>query len=323
MKKPMVSVIIPVYNMIEYLDDCVESVLAQTYGKLEIWLVDDGSTDGSGRLCDTYAAGDARIRVIHRTNGGLSAARNTGLDAMKGDYVVFVDADDYVRKDYVQMLLRCALRDGTDLVIGSHCKVSGNVAPTHRTPPRAHRILAGKQLQVWMLSGRLSMYAHGKLYKAALFEKIRFPEGKLFEDVPTLWQVLAQTEQASWLDVPLYYYRQHPNSIVNADFTPARMDQLYAAEEIYREVKRDPVLRLPAASRCFFSAADNFTLVTKAYPRERRYLWLRICAYRRLVLQDTTARASLKCMALLSYGSPYLVRLVGKGYKRYQQLRRG
>lgn len=320
MQEPLVSVIIPIYNVEQYLAYCMESVLAQTYKMLEIVLVDDGSTDKSGEMCDCYQKQDDRVRVIHKKNGGLSSARNAGIKIMTGEYVVFIDSDDYVSTSYVEILMDYAKKDQADLVISSYEKVIGNCAYEGIVKFDIHRTFNSDSLQYGMLARKIPMYACGKLYKAMLFNAVQFPEGKLYEDVPTSWEISKCIERATYINAKLYFYRQRPDSIVNAEFHCGRMEQLYAAERILEEVKGSERFSIIAASRCFFCAADNYALVTKDYCEEKLYLRDSLIKYRGAVLKDSTSGISLKVMAIATYISPVLVRLMGKGYKIYNQM---
>ena len=337
-KPPLVSVIVPVYNVEQYLEYCLNSILYQTYKKLEIILIDDASTDGSGRICDRYAAKDQRVRVIHRENAGLSAARNAGIEVMNGEWVTFVDSDDYIRCDMIEKMVMIALKDGSDIALVLHKKTALNLefrrsgikesdqnhdkSGKKRGEGIRRKKYDRRSFQLDILSGKLAMYSHGKLYKSSLFESIRFPEGKLYEDVPTTWAVSKIINKASFLGEELYFYRQRIGSIVNAPFKPGRMDQVYAAEAIYEEVKGDEELEPIAASRCFFSAADNYSLVTKEFPKEAGYLKDAIKKYRKGVLRDKRAGKNLKLMAMVAGMGPAPVRLLGKMYKKKQSLSR-
>ena len=321
MQNSLVSVIIPVYNVEKYFAYCMESVLRQTYRNLEIILVDDGSTDGSGRMCDEYAQLDTRVKVIHKKNEGPSVARNVALEQMRGEYIVFVDSDDYVRLDYVEILLTYAVKDGSDMVFGNYMKIVGDLPYSQIMPPKKHLIYSREDLKLFVISRKIPMYADCKLYKAVLFEKIRFPVGKLYEEIPTIWNVLKIVQQATYVDTALYFYRQHAGSIVNTRFNKQRMDLVYATEQLYSEVKEEPILGKAAAARCFFSVADNYTLITRDFPREKKYLEKGIRKYRKAVLQDPYSAASLKLMAMISYISPKLVRIAGRCYKQYHWMR--
>lgn len=321
MQYPLVSVIVPVYNVEQYFSYCMASILEQSYKNLEIILVDDESTDSSGAMCDAYARQDSRVKVIHKRNGGLSSARNAGIENMTGKYVVFIDSDDYIRVDHVQLLLKYAQKDNSDLVIASYAKVAGDQVYNKITKPDKHIIFNRNEIQYEMLSRKVPMYAVAKLYKAELFRDIRFPEGKLYEDIPTSWGVSKLVDRVTYIDIPIYYYRQRLGSIVNTKFQKGRMDQVYAVEDIYHEVRGDKCLCRVAASRCFFCMADNYSLVTKDFPEERCYLRDGLKQYKHDVIKDKSASISLKLMALVAYISPECVRLLGKCYKKYNKVR--
>ena len=217
----LVSIIVPVYNVLPYLDKCIKSLLAQTYSNLQIILIDDGSTDGSGEKCDSYALEDSRITVLHKENAGPSDARNAGLEIVNGEYLTFVDSDDEVLPQYIEKLLTFATDENLDLVIASYAKVAEN-ATTHlfhyaeNIQPDSRVVLNQEETMLRMLYRQdLSMYSHGKLYRSSLFKTIRFPYGKLFEDVTTTWEVIKNVQQVGYLNTILYMYRQREGNIVH------------------------------------------------------------------------------------------------------------
>ena len=320
--EPLVSVIVPAYNTEAYLRYCIESIRTQSYQKLEMILIDDGSTDGSPRICDEYGIKDSRVRVIHKENGGLSAARNTGLDVMKGEWVTFVDSDDYLHREMIEIMIGTALKDKSDMVHVLHKKTKLELPFDYDDDQKGKpgktvesQTLNKEEYKLGILSGKLAMYSHGKLYKAGLFRNIRFPEGKLYEDVPTTWAVSKIIDRASVVERRLYFYRMRSGSIVNEDFKPSRMDQVYAAEAIYEEVKDDPILSYIAGSRCFFSHADNYSMVCPEFSEEKAYLEKGLKRFRGDVLKDKRAKKSLKLMAVMAYVNLGLVRAAGKMYK--------
>lgn len=315
-KKPLISVIIPVYNVFPYLKPCVESVLKQTYSNLEIILVDDGSTDQSGALCDEFAETDQRIRVLHCENGGLSVARNRGLEIMTGEYVAFVDSDDFITEEYLQILYDRLLQDDTDMAVAGYQKFSDGKMPAMNDDSQKHWLYNQEQMKELMLSRKLPMYTHGKLYRAELFKDIRFPIGKLYEDFIIAWEILKIITAVSVVNKKMYFYRQRKGSIVNVIFKPNRMDLVYFAEKIFDETANEPKLHVIAGSRCFFSVADNYALETGQYPEIEKELCRKITKYRSYVLKDEMAGMALKVLAVISYVSPVLVKWFGKIYKR-------
>lgn len=214
----LVSVIIPVFNVRSYLVEALDSVLQQTYENLEIIIIDDGSTDGSGEICDEYAAKDTRVLVIHQENRGLSAARNAGLDKMSGEKVVFLDSDDAYHPDYVQMMMDAMIREQTDLVICRYTvhyttermkigdnKITGpSLAPGMYDRAGALRAFvdAGNDSSVW-----------NRLYSRNLWKDIRFPNGNVCEDLDTTYRIIDLCRTVYVVDQPLYLYRKRPGSI--------------------------------------------------------------------------------------------------------------
>jgi glycosyltransferase involved in cell wall biosynthesis len=225
----MVSLIVPVYNIKEYLPDCIQSLLQQTYPQLQILLVDDGSTDGSGALCDGFT--DPRIQVIHKKNGGLSSARNAGLDAATGQWVMFVDGDDYLAADAVERLLAAAT-PGTDMVQFAYREV-----PDANWKPESQVTETQVQTQVTDFFRRL--YALGgigasactKLFARSLFASLRFREGILHEDEELMTRLLPLCRQVVYTQLVLYGYRMRPGSIVHSRFKPGRLDVFPIMEE--------------------------------------------------------------------------------------------
>lgn len=210
-----ISVIVPVYNVEEYLARCVDSVLAQTYENLEVILVDDGATDTSGAICDAYATKDSRVKVIHKENGGLSSARNTGLEAATGDCIAFADSDDWIEPDAYAHLLGLMEKHQVKLVCGGRYDVSGKTGQrTVGLCPRREEVISGEEL-----AGRIFLWdgcdssACDKLYHRSLLENFRYPEGKVCEDVPVTYKIVLQADRVAMSDKPFYNYYHRPGSI--------------------------------------------------------------------------------------------------------------
>ncbi len=211
----LVSIIVPVYNVEEYLGRCVDSLLTQTYQNLQIILVDDGAKDGSGAICDAYAAKDPRVQVIHKENGGLSSARNAGIDAAQGAFLEFVDSDDWIEPDAVESLLRVAQAHQTELVVGGRWDVKEKTG--EKRPglcPVRQEVVSGEELV-----RRIFCWEHcdssacDKLFARRLFRKIRFPEGVVCEDVPIMYQIVLDAGRAAMLNKPIYNYYHRSGSI--------------------------------------------------------------------------------------------------------------
>ena len=224
----LVSVVVPVYNVAGYVADCLESLRRQTYENIEVIVVDDGSVDGSGEICSRFAATDARFRVIHQSNGGLSSARNTGLDAVRGEYISFVDSDDVVSPVFIEVLLalrtdiaQCIFATEVDGLACCSEMHGGVIAMSGREACHAQLLdSTGNATVVW-----------NKLYKASLFNGIRFPVGKQHEDEFVTHRVLWSAASFSSVSQPLYFYRQRSNSIMGSGFNAGTQDAFEALEQ--------------------------------------------------------------------------------------------
>lgn len=214
-QSPLVSVIVPVYNTAEYLPDCVESVLHQTYPTLEVLLVDDGSTDSSGSRCDAYALSDPRVRVVHQDNAGLSEARNTGLKHASGQWVMFLDSDDWIDPDCLAVLIDLVREEKAHVALCGTARVSEPVEAEASAGPVETLVLSGDDflrnptpyLPVHPVS------ACAKLIRRELLEGVRFPPGRLHEDVFVTHVILHRARRVALTRRALHFYRQRPGSI--------------------------------------------------------------------------------------------------------------
>ena len=219
-KQALITVIIPVYNVEPYIRRCLDSVISQTYTDLEILLVDDGSTDLSGTICDEYAISDERIKVIHKENGGLSDARNVAIEQMKGTYVTFIDSDDWVSPRYVELMYRAIIKYGSDVVFCDHIRGSDPQYsfPTSE-PVHAVTYSSEESLSRWHGEYKdIETFAWGKLYKRELFldHDIRYPKGYYYEDTIVTHRLCAYANTVTYISPKLYYYYQRSGSIMNS-----------------------------------------------------------------------------------------------------------
>lgn len=219
--KALVSVIVPVYNVEAYMDRCVSSLCGQSYDKIEIALVDDGSTDSSGAKCDAWAAKDSRIRVIHKKNGGLSDARNVGIAASSGEYIAFIDGDDYVAPTYCEKLYEALLRNDADMALCNLCYVweDGTLRP-YMTPCHEKKVVTRKEgLHALLCESNLTFgIVWNKVYKRDLFMKeppLQFALGRYYEDEYINYQLLDRAEKIAIVPDALYYYVQREGSIIH------------------------------------------------------------------------------------------------------------
>ena len=228
MNEPLISVIVPVYNVERSLDRCVRSITEQTYRHLEIILVDDGSPDECPRMCDEWAGRDDRIRVVHKPNGGLSDARNAGLNAMHGDFVAFVDSDDYVEPDYVGRL-HAGIADADMSVCSIICEDSDGKVRQGSEPivEKQDAVSSEEYLRRALLDWRL-VVAWNKLYAASIWNQLRFPVGRIHEDEYVLHQVVGRCKNINVLLDGLYHYVSTDSSITHSGFSIRNLDRLEA-----------------------------------------------------------------------------------------------
>ncbi len=236
MKNDLVSVIIPVYNVDKYLTQCIDSVINQTYKNIEIILIDDGSTDESGKICDEYKKIDDRIIVIHKSNGGLSSARNEGIEKSRGEYIQFIDSDDYIDTDTIEIMYNVICKYNADVISYSHyilnnehkiCNCTGEIK-------QIDKIEAIKEI---MLDDKIRNYSWEKLWKRRLFNNIKYPLGKKFEDLRTTPLVFEKAEKIVVYDIPKYYYRQRSDSIMGQQSNQLRIEYIKAVCEMNKYLK--------------------------------------------------------------------------------------
>lgn len=224
----LVSVVVPVYGIELYIHKCVESILTQSYKKLEVILVDDGSPDACPKICDEYLEKDTRVRVIHKKNGGLSDARNAGLAMATGEYIAFIDGDDWVEDNYVETLLGVTLEEAADIGVCGYYEAYGNGVKIDYLP--RSRALSGINAAKDLLTrpDSYKVVTWNKLYKTDLFKGngIIFPKGKIHEDNYTTYKLFACASKIMYIDTPLYYYIQRADSIMGRTFNEKRLDVL-------------------------------------------------------------------------------------------------
>ncbi|WP_270312668.1 glycosyltransferase family 2 protein [Ligilactobacillus agilis] len=275
MSQPLVSVIIPVYNVEKYLRRCLDSVLKQTYRQLEIILVDDGSTDSSGKIVDEYAKKDARIVVIHQENGGLSNARNHGIDIATGEYLTFIDSDDYVVEDYVEYLYNLLARNDFKAKLAL-CSLKTIFTQTDGFIDAGNgtvQTLSGKKaIEMMCYHDLVDTCAYAKLAKKELYDHVRFPEGKLFEDIATTYLLFDQCDIVECGFVAKYFYMIRGDSIVTSGFKPGKLDLLAMTDKMAEYVNQKyPELKAATLRRQVYARFStlNQMLTVKDYIQER------------------------------------------------------
>ena len=265
---PLVSVIIPVYKVEKYLAECVDSVLNQTYRNLEIILVDDGSPDACGAMCDAYAAQDDRVRVIHRPNGGLSVARNAGLEVMTGEWVLFVDSDDWVDLDTLETLLN-RKDERADIIEFGY---SYSFVDREEEQLYFADILCGSRQALGLLvEGQKPMgLAWDKLYRASVIKNLRFIEGRYYEDAPFVIEALWQCNCFQYLPHACYHYRREREGQITYDFSPSRVEHMYLnIEDLLDKYADEPELKLYLSTWYVTKAKADFFFMYFKSKKER------------------------------------------------------
>lgn len=238
MEQKLISVIVPIYNVEKYLSKCIDSILNQTYINIEILLIDDGSTDNCGSICEKYKIKDSRIKVIHKANGGLSNARNYGLDNSKGSYICFVDSDDYLEPTYLE-----ELKNNIDYYESDISICNFNYHNYNRITTSSYKILSfcseGKEKYVNLQNefGGLTVIAWNKLYKREIFNNIRYPDGKIFEDSYIICDLLDNAQKISYILKPLYNYVCRKESIANS-FTLNHFNKIDSYDKIIESITK-------------------------------------------------------------------------------------
>ncbi|MBE5758076.1 MAG: glycosyltransferase [Clostridiales bacterium] len=250
MKK--ISVIIPVYKVEKYLSNCLNSVIKQTYKNLEIIVVDDGSPDQCPQICDEYAERDSRIKVIHKKNGGLSSARNAGIDVATGDYLMFVDSDDTLNEHMCEILINQLIEKDADIAMSSFRNVYENkVFNKDINLKKIKSIFITQKDDVFdlLFNKRIPMImlAWGKLYKKELFDNIRYPDGKIHEDEFIIHELLNDCNKFVFVNLPLYNYLIRNTSITGECFTERRLDCVEAKQNRVEFIKKNRNLFLDKA----------------------------------------------------------------------------
>lgn len=228
METPMISVIVPVYNVEQYLERCVRSVMAQTFQDLEILLIDDGSTDTSGALCDRLAGEDTRIRVIHRDNGGLSSARNTGIENAAGSYICFVDSDDFISPEMLRVLYRLVTENQADFSVCGICDCYESREVPHSTGIREFTETGIEALRDTLEGREMTASMCSKLIRADLCKDLRFRVGRTYEDAFITPDLMLRANRVAATTQSLYYYWHRQGSITTKPFSQHNMDVIDA-----------------------------------------------------------------------------------------------
>ncbi len=318
---PLISLIIPAYNVEKYLDNCLGSVTAQTYGNLEIILVDDGSKDTSGAICDRWAERDDRIQVIHKKNGGLSSARNAGLDRAKGEFIMFVDGDDLLHRQICEQLYQCLSSAGADIAICNPAHIFDTAQIPYTVSEQRQVMSAPEAIREMWYQHSFLPSAWGKLYRSRILENIRFAEGCLYEDIDLMHELFWQADRIVYNPSALYGYVHRENSITTWGFSLRDAYILDVADKILAFAGEKDKSLLPAAQSYSMVAAlrvelnaANTAELEATHARARQLLQ----KYGRTVLKDKNIRRKNRLALLMYFYFRPLMPMVYKHVNRWK-----
>ncbi|MBP5633740.1 glycosyltransferase [Candidatus Saccharibacteria bacterium] len=318
-RQPLITVAVAVYNIEKYVGKCIDSIISQKYRNLEIILVNDGSTDKSGLVCDEYAKKDKRIAVIHQKNGGLSSARNAGIKAAKGEYIAFVDGDDYVDENYISALYDAITEKKADIAIAGHTIIYPNKSIEKKSSESL--LLAPEDaLREILYDRNIDISSWGKLYKKELFANISFPDGQLFEDSATTYKLFIAAKQIVVIPESHYSYFIREGSITNTGFSRKKLDLLKSTKDMADDiVALYPDLKQAAERRLMWAHLSTLAVMasSKNVPAsDRKMVFSYIRANRASVLKDPNIQKRDRMSLYISYFGYRFFKLFWNAYKR-------
>lgn len=273
----VISIIIPIYNAKLYLAHCIDSILQQTFCDYEVLLIDDGSTDGSSKICDEYALIDTRVKVIHKENGGSASARNVGLMNVSGEYIVFVDADDCLHKEYLRLLYEKICSSGADIVQCNYCIVEDYSKLDTTQEEHSENIYSNIEFLDKFCDSKdylKIVVLWNKIYKKALFEDLFFPEGKGVDDDYLICQILYRAKKIITISDTLYYYYMSPGSQMRSAPSLKRLDGIDAVKSqlAFLEEVNEMHLYNKLLYRYYAVVIDGYYYALKHFPNEKELI---------------------------------------------------
>lgn len=305
MDEILVSVVIPIYNVEIYLRQCVDSVRSQTYRNIEIILVDDGSPDYCPAICDEYEKLDPRVRVVHKANGGLSDARNAGTAIARGEYIAYVDSDDWITPDYIEVLMRLIVANHAEMAVCGAKRAMTRDATMLKRKSKTYVLTGMETLEKMLYQNGIDTGAWARMTKTSVVRRYPFPKGKLFEDLGTTYKYLSDCQHVVLTDKKLYFYYQNPTSITRSAFNAKRLDIISIIDELATQVlQKYPAMESAVMSRKFSAysyALRQLSGRTSDYEQLQTHLWKFIKDYRWMMLLDKNARVKNRLAALAAY----------------------
>lgn len=307
-EQPLISVIVPCYNVEKYLNKCVDSILKQTYSNFELLLVDDGSLDKTSDICDYYGQVDNRVKVLHKANGGQSDARNSALDIMQGEYVTFVDSDDWIDEDYLDVLYNMMKKNECDISIASLREVysSGKIIERYSKKEVNKVFSPYEAIENMFYQEMYDTWPCVKLYSKKVFANIRFPKGLFFEDLSCVYQLLLNATKIVYTSRAIYSYYIRTNSTEGSPFSEKKY---YDTLTVYSQIINDDrlfIIRKAVECR-MFSFLFRLYLSMPEQDERRNYLWKVLSMIRFNVLFNSKGRKKARVAAFLSYMGPKMM----------------
>ena len=302
----LISVIVPVYKTKDYLCETIDCILNQTYSNLEIILVDDGSPDICGEICDSYAKADPRIKVIHKENGGLSSARNAGLKNSCGEFISFIDSDDLICEDYYEYLMLMACIYHADIAVCSVCDFKDGKQPEYEIGTDYFRTMISKEsaFEQFLYQRNIRTGVIGKLFKRdSLFsEELVFKEGIYYEDAWPMYRALLKAQKIAWGSAVKFGYRHRKSAQSKQRFTLKEMTGVTEWDRIYEDIEKNyPAMCKAAASRLLSANFHILLMIPKGEnQKERLKCWDNIKRFRKIVISDGNARKKARIAAFIS-----------------------
>ncbi len=315
-KENLITIIIPVYKVEKYINKCIDSIINQTYRNIEIILVDDGSPDNCGKICDDYAKNDERIKVIHKKNGGLSDARNIGLKNSNGKYVLFVDSDDYIETFAVEYLYNLNRKYEADIAIGCTNLIYENIENNNinNKNDTIKEYNTQEALEAMLYNTEFTNNAWNKLYKRDLFENIEYPIGALYEDLAITYKLIGKSTKVVLGSKKTYNYLiDRKDSIMNNEFNEKRIQGLIYTEEILEFIMKEyPQIEKAAIARLYMECI--FILLKLPYNRKyseyNKKVKYYIRKYRKIVITDSKMPKKQKMLCISVIFSRFILRTV-------------
>ena len=319
--QPLISIIIPCYKVEQYLDACMETVISQTYKDLEILLVDDGSPDNTGALCDAWAKKDSRIRVIHKENGGLSSARNAGIEEAKGEYIMFLDSDDTLHREICSHLYHCLEENGAAIAICDLAHVFPGEDADFNVSQEVKTLSAPDAIRDLWYQKNFLPSACAKLYKREVLATLRFTQGLLYEDIDLMHLLFWQAKKVVYTPSKLYGYSHREDSITTKKFSVRDLDILTVAEKLLAFAREQDTVLLDAAKSYAVVAALRVELNaphTEGLKRGREKAREMLSRYGKQVLKDPNIRKKTRYGLILYFYCRPLMSVIYQRINRWK-----